>query len=120
MRKTDFLATLQSDKRVEMNDFACERLHFFLSKIDDNNPADTGLLEMLALKILSLSKNRIYANDLFYLLRQCVQSQANFEGKHSKIKNFKGSRYEEEALLEAHFFDKRLKDLGIQWLKEGE
>lgn len=117
MTKADFLSTLKSDKRVELNTFACEKLEFFLSRLDDGKVENTGLLEMVGLKLINCQKRRIYADDLFNLILESLKSQATFNAKHSKIKDFKGSRYEESTLLENYFLKQELKNLGLQWLE---
>lgn len=118
MLKNDFLNSIQNNPRVDLSDFATEKMIFFLQHLSDEKPEHTGLLEMISLKMLSLNKARIYDNDLFALLKTALKAQAQWHSKHFKIKNFKGTRYEEEILLTEHFLDKDLKRLGLLWLKD--
>ncbi|WP_066389555.1 hypothetical protein [Helicobacter himalayensis] len=120
MLRNEFLHNIQSDARIELNAFACEKMQFFLSHIDEHKPEDSGLLDSLCLELMKSPKRRIYANDFFITLKECLQKQADFEASVAKIKNFKGTRYEEECLLQKFFFDKRAKELGLQWLEEVE
>lgn len=120
MLKSDFLENIKSDSRIELNAFACEKMQFFLAHIDESKPQDSGLLEMLCLKLIQSPKRRIYANDFFITLKECLCQQAEFEATHAKIKGFKGTRYEEESLLEDYFYNQRLKELGLLWLKGEE
>ncbi|TLD79859.1 hypothetical protein LS68_009320 [Helicobacter sp. MIT 05-5293] len=117
MDKNDFLNAIKSDERIKLNDFAVQKLAIFLRKIDHQKPEDNGLLQVFLVKLSTYQKSRIYSNDFYRLLFECVQEQADFEAKNHKIKDFTKTRYEEEELLKNFFIQSRLNALGLSFIQ---
>lgn len=118
MYKTEFLNILKSDERIKLNDFAVEKLKGFLEQIDNTKPQDNGLLQSFITKLSTYPKARIYTNDFYELLLTCITEQAQFEATQHKIKDFKGTRYEELELLKHFFTKERLKVLHLNFIKD--
>lgn len=120
MVKEQFIAEIKRDERIKLTDYAVNQVNFFLKKLSDENPQDTGLLESFVLSLNCNTKARIYVGEFFSILLDCVKKQAEFLSTTARIKNFKGTRFEEEALLKDYFTKQRLKDLGLTWIMQGD
>lgn len=120
MVKEQFIAEIKGDERIKLTDYAVNQVNFFLQKLSDENPQDTGLLESFVLSLNCNAKARIYVGEFFSILLDCVKKQAEFLSTTARIKNFKGTRFEEEALLKDYFTKQRLKELGLTWIMQGD
>lgn len=118
MLKASFIAEIKSDERIKLTDYAVNQVNSFLKRLSDENPQDTGLLESFVLALNVSSKSKIYAGEFFLILLDCVSKQAEFLSTNARIKNFKGTRFEEEELLKEYFTTQRLKELGLSWIME--
>lgn len=116
MTRQDFLTQIKADERLKLTDFGVAQLQAFLHCVDDTSPQDTGLLEHFTIELNKLTKARIYVGEFFDTLKACLAKQAAFLAQNAKIKNFKGTRYEELELLKAHFLRTRAKELGLGWI----
>lgn len=120
MVKEQFIAEIKGDERIKLTDYAVNQVNFFLQKLSDENPQDTGLLESFVLSLNCNAKAKIYVGEFFLILLDCVKKQAEFLSTTARIKNFKGTRFEEEALLKDYFTKQRLKELGLTWIMQGD
>lgn len=119
MNTQDFITELKSDERLKLTNFAIDRLNSMLSKIDTTKPEDNGLLEAIVLGLNRSERARIYTGDFFKIVEHCLKAQAAFNATQAKIKNFKGSRYEELELLKEHFYKIRASELDLGFLLQG-
>ena len=120
MVKEQFIAEIKSDERIKLTDYAVNQVIFFLKRLSDENPQDTGLLESFVLSLDRNAKARMYVGEFFSILLDCVKKQAEFLSTTARIKNFKGTRFEEEELLKDYFTKQRLKELGLSWILQGD
>lgn len=62
MVKEQFIAEIKSDERIKLTDYAVNQVNFFLKRLSDENPQDTGLLESFVLSLNRNAKARIYVS----------------------------------------------------------
>ncbi|WP_231996552.1 hypothetical protein [Helicobacter cinaedi] len=62
MVKEQFIAEIKSDDRIKLTDYAVNQVNFFLKRLSDENPQDTGLLESFVLSLNRNAKARIYVS----------------------------------------------------------
>lgn len=89
MVKEQFIAEIKSDERIKLTDYAVNQVNFFLKRLSDENPQDTGLLESFVLSLNRNAKARIYVGEFFSILLDCVKKQAEFLYTTSRIKTLK-------------------------------
>lgn len=77
-----------------------ERIRF----IDIAQNLECEVIESFIARFYTFAKQRFYFSDFLDVLQRVFLDKAKAEAKRTKLKNFKGTEYEQEEILKMYFY----------------